>query len=179
LPSSSEQNTKSLLFPQMCKSCGKTIPLLRSFLVRESYSQRNNSLAPRFRSRPTFVPRPPYCLLMSAGDSRRLTRRGQEKNVEERVPVFTQHTQFFHKRKIRECKHFPSRKCNESWGKNRKPITIGETFPKHLPAFRRIHAVEKPVTIRKVLHNGFLVDLPEPTWYRDARIRKRQWDRSR
>ena len=26
--------------------------------------------------------------------------------MEERVPVFTQHTQFFHKLKIRECKLF-------------------------------------------------------------------------
>jgi len=33
------------------------------------------------------------------------------------VPAFTQHTQLFHKRKIRECKYFPSRKCNESWKK--------------------------------------------------------------
>jgi len=57
---------------------------------------------------------------------------GQEKNVEERVPVFTQHTQFFHKYKIRERKDSPSRKCNESWKKIRKRTAIGETFPKHL-----------------------------------------------
>src|SRR5215467_11037055 len=132
----------------MCKSCGKTIPLLRSFLVRENLFAAEQLLAPRFRSR-LFVPRPPDYLRKSAGDSRRLTRRGQEKNVEERVPVFTQHTQFFHKRKTRECKYFPSRKCNESWKKNKKPAAFGETFPKHLPGFRRIHAVEKSDHVQK------------------------------
>jgi len=71
--------------------------------------------------------------------------------VEERVPVFTQHTQFFHKYKVRESKYFPSCKCNESWKKNRKLIVIGETFPKHLPRFRRVHAVEKPNSIQKKL----------------------------
>jgi len=63
--------------------------------------------------------------------------------VEERVPVFTQHTQFFHKYKIRERKDFPSRKCNESWKKIGKRMAIGETFPKHLPWCRGVRTVEK------------------------------------
>jgi len=63
--------------------------------------------------------------------------------VEERVPVFTQHTQFFHNYKIRECKDFPSRKCNESWRKIGKRMAIGETFPKHLPKGREVCTVEK------------------------------------
>jgi hypothetical protein len=69
--------------------------------------------------------------------------------VEERVPVFTQHTQFFHKRKIRESKCFPSRKCNESWKKIENATSIGETFPKQSPRFRRMHAVEKTDHIQK------------------------------
>ena len=63
--------------------------------------------------------------------------------MEERVPVFTQHTQFFHKYKIRESKYFPSRKCNETRKKNEDAITIGETFPKQISRFWRTDAVEK------------------------------------
>src|SRR5262249_40459285 len=129
-PSSSEQNTKSLLFPQMCKNCGKTIFLLEVLFRTGKLFAAELLLAPRFHPR-LFVPSTARLLHKSAGDSRRLTRRGQEKNVEERVPVFTQHTQFFHKYKVRESKYFPSCKCNESWKKNRKLIVIGETFPKH------------------------------------------------
>jgi len=78
-----------------------------------------------------------------------LARRGQEENVEERVPVFTQHTQFFHKCKIPESEPFPSRKCNESWKKIEMLTASGETFPKQSPRFRRIHAVEKSDHIQK------------------------------
>jgi len=70
--------------------------------------------------------------------------------VEASVPVFTQHTQFFHKHKIPVSKYFPSRKCNESWKKIAKPAAVGETFPKHLPGFSPLPAVEKAAANRKI-----------------------------
>jgi len=75
--------------------------------------------------------------------------------VEERVPVFTQHTQLFHKYKTRESKHFPSRKCNESWKKNKNSSTSGETFPKQLGTSRRIGAVENEVCRPKTVAKTF------------------------
>jgi len=89
-------------------------------------------LAPRFRS--TLCPSTANQLHKSAGDSLRLTRRGQEKNVEERVPVFTQHTQFFHMLKIHQCKFSPARKYNDSWKKKRNFDERGETYPKRTAA---------------------------------------------
>src|SRR5262249_29701074 len=91
------------------------------------------------------------------GDFRRLARRGQEKNVEECVPAFTQHTQFFHKCKICQCKHFPSRKCNESWKKNKNSTTCGETFPKHLGTLGQIRAVENEVHNPKIVALTFFL----------------------
>src|SRR5262249_57395507 len=106
-------------------------PFLRSFFPTGKLIAAEHWLAPD-SARVSFIPRPPDCHSKLAGDSRRLTRRGQEKNVEERVPVFTQHTQLFHKYKIRERKDSPSRNCNDSWKKIRNRTTNCETFTKHL-----------------------------------------------
>jgi hypothetical protein len=113
----------------MCKSCGKTIFLLKSSFPTGSHSQGNVCL-PLDSACVSLCPSTANCLRKSAGDSRRLTLTGQGKNVEERVPVFTQHTQFFHKRKIRECKLLPSCKCNNSRKKQARDHARGETFPK-------------------------------------------------
>jgi hypothetical protein len=104
-----------------------------------------------------FCPSTARLLRKSAGDSRRLTRREQEKNVEERVPAFTQHTQFFHRRKIRECKYFPSRKCNESWKKNKIRLRLAKHSRSARRGFAEYMLWKNSVPARKMLHNEFPV----------------------
>ena len=88
-----------VLFPQMCKTCGKRVPLPPFFRLRDAGPRRTLLFAPVAPCAACRTCRPTYCRSKTARDCLRLVCTEQAKNVRRPWRCCTRRAQIFHRRK--------------------------------------------------------------------------------